>query len=49
MERYKNLRGNSPVLYFLVEEDSISVWFKGNSKTYIYPEYLTGKHHLIQP
>lgn len=48
MERYRNLRGNSPVLNFLIEEDRISVWFKGNPKKYIYPEYLTGKHHFIQ-
>lgn len=48
MERYKNLSGNSPVTNFQIEEDRITVWFKGNPKPYIYPEYKTGSSHLAQ-
>lgn len=48
MERYKNLSGNSPVTYFQIEEDRISVWFRGNSIPYIYPEYKIGGFHLTQ-
>ena len=48
MEKYRNLRGNSPITNYLIEEDRISVWFKSNPKPYIYPEFKTGKYHLEQ-
>lgn len=48
MERYDNLSGNSPVTHFQIEDDKISVWFRGNSKPYIYIEYKTGEFHLEQ-
>lgn len=48
MEKYDNLSGNSPVTHFQIEEDRISVWFRGNSRPYIYPEYKTGGFHLAQ-
>lgn len=48
MEQYLNLSGNSPVTHYQINDDNITVWFKGNPKAYIYPEYLTGSHHLTQ-
>lgn len=46
MERYKNIRGNSPIIYYELENDRITVWFKRNSKPYIYPEFKIGTSHL---
>ena len=46
MERYKNVRGNSPITFYEIENDRITVWFKGNSKPYIYPEFKIGVFHL---
>ena len=48
MERYLNRSGNSPVNHYQINADSITVWFKGNPKPYIYPEYKTGSSHLAQ-
>lgn len=35
MERYKNVRGNSPITFYEIENGRITMWFKGNSKPYI--------------
>ncbi|MCL2289282.1 MAG: hypothetical protein FWC34_01045 [Bacteroidetes bacterium] len=36
MERYANRSGNSPITYYQINEDSITVYFKGNNKPYTY-------------
>ena len=36
MERYSNRSGNSPVTNYQIEESSITVWFKGSSRSYTY-------------
>lgn len=35
MERYANRSGNSPITHYQINNDSITVWFKGN-KSYTY-------------
>jgi hypothetical protein len=35
MERYVNRNGNSPITYYQINSDSITVWFKGG-KSYTY-------------
>ena len=36
MERYLNKSGNSPITYYQIEDDSITVWFKGAQKSYVF-------------
>jgi hypothetical protein len=49
MERYKNISGNSPVTYYLINNTSITVWFKGSTKTYTYSYYGgAGSMHVEQ-
>lgn len=49
MEKYNNLGGNSPITHFQIEDDRISVWFKGGKKNpYIYPVYKIGNYHFQQ-
>jgi len=36
MERYANRSGNSPITYYQIDKESITVWFKGNNKPYTY-------------
>lgn len=35
MEKYANRRGNSPITHYQINNDSITVWFKGG-KSYTY-------------
>lgn len=45
MERYANKSGNSPITYYQIEEDRITVWFKGG-KAYTYSYRKAGKGHV---
>jgi hypothetical protein len=36
MERYLNISGNSPITNYQIENDRITVWFKGAKRTYSY-------------
>ncbi|MBR7990746.1 hypothetical protein KDX04_33435 [Burkholderia cenocepacia] len=47
MERYKNLNGNSNVVTFQVEPDSIRVQFKGGA-IYLYTTKSAGPHIIAQ-
>jgi hypothetical protein len=46
MERYANRSGNSPITYYQIENDKITVWFKGNSKSYSYSYRNAGRNHV---
>jgi len=46
MERYLNRSGISPVTYYLIEVDSITVWFKEAERTYTYSYQKAGKRHV---
>lgn len=46
MEHYANRRGNSPIYQYQISEDSITVWFKGNSKAYTYSYRKAGRSHV---
>ena len=43
MEKYLNRSGNSPVTYYQINDSSISVWFKGASRTYTYSYPKAGR------
>lgn len=45
MERYTNRSGNSPIIYYQIEEDYITVWFKGG-KSYTYSFRKAGRVHV---
>ena len=45
MERYSNLRGNSPITHYQIESDKIVVWFRG-TKSYTYSYDKAGKSHV---
>jgi len=45
MERYTNLRGNSPITHFQIESDRITVWFRG-TKSYTYSYERAGQSHV---
>lgn len=45
IERYSNLRGNSPVLSYEIEPTRITVWFKGN-KPYSYSYSSAGANNV---
>lgn len=47
MDLYGNRSGNSSVIAFEIEEDSITVQFKGGG-TYLYNYALTGATHVEQ-
>ncbi len=46
MEQYANRGGNSPITHYKISEDSITVWFKGNPKTYTYSYRKAGRSHV---
>lgn len=45
MERYSNLRGNSPIVSYEIEPTRITVWFKG-SKPYSYSYTSAGASNV---
>ena len=45
MERYTNRSGNSPITYYQIEDDRITVWFKGG-KSYSYSYRKAGRSHV---
>lgn len=45
MERYSNLRGNSPVIGYEIQASRIIVWFKGN-KPYSYSYASAGQMNV---
>lgn len=45
MERYSNLRGNSPVIGYDIEPHRITVWFKGG-KPYSYSYTSAGASNV---
>lgn len=45
MERYSNLRGNSPITHYQIEDERIIVWFKGG-KSYSYSYGKAGNAHV---
>lgn len=45
MERYKNLNGNSGIIFFEIQNDSIVIQFKNHS-TYLYNMQITGSKHI---
>lgn len=45
IERYSNLRGNSPILSYEIESTRITVWFKG-SKPYSYSYSSAGANNV---
>lgn len=45
MEKYLNKRRNSPITHFLIENEKITVWFKGG-KSYTYSYSKAGSHHI---
>jgi hypothetical protein len=45
MERYANRSGNSPITYYQIEEDCITVWFK-SGKSYTYSYRGAGRSHI---
>ncbi len=47
MEKYSNRRGNSPITHFQIENESVSVWFKGG-KLYSYSSAKAGEYHVEQ-
>jgi len=47
MERYANRRGNSPITHFQIENERITIWFKGG-KSYSYSNGKAGKYHIEQ-
>ena len=46
MDRYKNLGNDSGISYYQIEDESISIWFKGNSKIYSYSYIRAGQAHV---
>lgn len=46
MERYLNRSGNSPVSFYQIEQTSITVWFKGSSRSYTYSYRKAGSYHV---
>ena len=46
MEGYLNRSGNSPVTYFKIEDDIITVWFKGAARSYTYSYRKAGRMHV---
>lgn len=46
MEKYLNRSGNSPVTYFQIADDNITVWFKGAARSYIYSYKKAGRAHV---
>ena len=46
MTRYKNLGGTSPITYYEIGDNSITVWFKNTPFTY--PEQYIGRDALTQ-
>lgn len=48
MERYQNLSGNSSITYFEINDTSITIWFKGATKTYTYSYSKAGRLHVEQ-
>jgi hypothetical protein len=46
MERYLNRSGNSPVSYYQIADSSITVWFKGSSRSYTYSNRKAGPYHV---
>jgi hypothetical protein len=45
MEIYSNRRGNSPITHFQIENERISVWFRGGKK-YSYSYRKAGQTHV---
>lgn len=45
MERYSNLRGNSPIIGYEIESTRITVWFKGG-KPYSYSYVSAGASNV---
>jgi len=46
MERYLNLSGISPITYYQIEDDRITVWFEGTLRTYTYSYRKAGRRHV---
>ena len=45
MERYANRNGNSPITHYRINEDSVTVWFKGG-KSYRYSYGGAGRNNV---
>ena len=46
MEKYLNRSGNSPVTFFQIADDNITVWFKGAARSYRYSYKKAGRAHV---
>lgn len=46
MEKYLNRSGNSPITYYQIAESSITVWFKGASRSYTYSYRKAGSYNV---
>ena len=46
MEKYLNRSGNSPVTYFQIADDNITIWFKGAARSYRYSCRKAGTAHV---
>lgn len=47
-QRYADIDNDSGVESFEVSDTSITVWFKGSSKSYTYSYSRAGAHHVEQ-
>ena len=48
MQRYADIDRDSGVLGFDINETSITIYFKGTSRPYIYSYIKAGRHHVEQ-
>jgi archaellin len=48
MQRYSDINRNSGVMGFDINDTSITVYFKGTAKPYVYSYRKAGRHHVDQ-
>lgn len=46
MNTYANLRGNSPIIGYKIEDTRIVVWFKNSGKPYSYSYNKAGEYNV---
>ncbi len=46
MERYLNLSGISPIVFYEIAETSITVWYLDSKRTYTYSYRKAGREHV---
>ena len=46
MEKYLNMSGNSPIIFYKIDEISITVWYMEAPRTYTYSYRKAGSEHV---